>query len=630
MGPKSGAFLRYRPRLVTVIVLFIVVVPTVLANLCHDEGSEEEWPPPNPSYGWPLIWYWCEFKPSSPLPASGAPDYMTPELVDYSVPRLAGNLAMWFIMLAVAGVACEWLRRRYCARLPDRLRIVTLIVLLVVAAPIVLANLSQDEGSLSFWSPRNPSYGWPLIWRWHNQKKWYGALTELDWNYSATRLTCNLAMWIVFLAAAGVACEWLLRRYRPRLRWSLRTMLAAVGLMAMLCAWFTALRNRANVQDPIISTCEDRRHQGWHLYLERWGPKWLDLVGADRFRRRVVGADLNHYDDDDEEFLKRLGRLPSLRYLNLSVEQLTPGMAAAMADMRQLRTLRIDNARYEGDEAFSPECLAAVGKLARLEELHLGGPTDDRSLAYLGGLTNLKSLSLELAWELGEQDSDGSESKGVMLLLTHLPALPRLEAIDLRDSWSDQRDAMVGDQSVRHLVVLPRLKSLNVSDIRITDAGWAELASLKSLEELAIGGVLVTEEQLQSLLALKRLKALHIQRYTAVDEEALAALPSVESIEEREISGEGMSDWESELVFAYQCLKELQMVQYGIYDKSDRMTTVALDHGDKIYALESEAEGLRRALDALRQSHPGIVIDSDPKWFDRYRGQKRPKSPWES
>lgn len=68
--------------------------------------------------------------------------------------------------------------------------------------------------------------------------------------------------------------------------------------------------------------------------------------------------------------------------------------------------------------------------------------------------------------------------------------------------------------------------------------------------------------------------------------------------------------------------------QYGSYDKSDRLTTVTLDHGDQILALESEVDDLRGALEALRQAHPGIVIDSDPNWFDQRRGEMRdPKLP---
>ncbi|HVC98297.1 MAG TPA: hypothetical protein VND64_31800, partial [Pirellulales bacterium] len=370
MSGEFGEFSLRRARPLTLIVLIVVAAPIVVANLSHDEVTPRPWPPPNPSYGWPLIWYWCEFKPSSTIAVGVAAAQMNPEIVQWSWPRLAANLAIWLVILAVVAVICEWPRRRYCPAVRFCPRVVTLIVLIVVAVPIVLANLSQD-GAIMMFGP-DPTFGWPLIWRWRNVQHWYGAPTVLDENYSAARLAGNMAMWLVMLAFAGGACEWLLRRYRPRLRWSLRTMLAALGLAAVCCAWFAALRQRANMQDPIISTYGERGigNKGVYLYLERWGPKWLDLVGVDRFRRRVVGADVSeYYDGNHEELLKNLGRLSSLRYLNLGIEQSTPGMAAALANMRQLRILRVGNGPWGYD--LSSDCLEAIGRLAELEELHL-------------------------------------------------------------------------------------------------------------------------------------------------------------------------------------------------------------------------------------------------------------------
>jgi len=226
---------------------------------------------------------------------------------------------------------------------------------------------------------------------------------------------------------------------------------------------------------------------------------------------------------------------------------------------------------------------------------------------------------------MDEQESALLNKYGGTSVLAKMPVLPRLESIDLRSSYGRKT---VGDRDLRRLVVLPRLRTLNLSDVDINDAGLAELASLQSLEELAIGGDLATPARLQALLALKRLKALHILRYVAVTDAGLADLSSLEYFEKQELTGgEAIPYAAGQLLFALKNLKELHTEQYGFYDNSNRMTTVALDHGDRIFALESEVEGLGRAFDALRQSNPGIVIDSDPKWFDERRGQKRPDYP---
>ena len=62
------------------------------------------------------------------------------------------------------------------------------------------------------------------------------------------------------------------------------------GARQALCGWYAAARNRANVQDPI-----PRRHGSssrGRVWVEPRGPKWLNVVGADRYCRRIVGVEL--------------------------------------------------------------------------------------------------------------------------------------------------------------------------------------------------------------------------------------------------------------------------------------------------------------------------------------------------
>jgi len=110
MRPKSGEFSRCRPRVWTLIVLLVVAAPVVVANLSRDEVPPQAPPAPNLSFGWPLIWYECEFTRASTGAAD--PSRMDPDLVQWSRPRLAGNVAMWCVMLAVEGVAVTAIESR--------------------------------------------------------------------------------------------------------------------------------------------------------------------------------------------------------------------------------------------------------------------------------------------------------------------------------------------------------------------------------------------------------------------------------------------------------------------------------------------------------------------------------------
>lgn len=449
--------------------------------------------------------------------------------------------------------------RRFCgALLHYRPRVLTLVVLVAVAAVLVLANLSDEvarrraptspaetlaelRAQLRFDArepPRrdwpgsamwNVSYGWPLLWHQYVAMQAGYGMAIVGECRGTGRRAGNVAMWFVMLAAPAATCEWLLRRYRPRLRWSLRTMLVAIGLVAAGCGWFVAARNRSDVQDPLIAEIERRNDRVW---VKRWGPDWLDVVGADRLRRQIIGAEPRQGlgDEEIEALLARLAPLPKLRYLFADVGSWTPGIAAALDDMRHLRTLSLDISdptpgladalgklladkrdlraleitfffwTEDGDqEAISEDFLTSISKLTQLESLSVQSSTTvGECLARLKGLTNLKSLTLVL----GDQSRPPSS-------ISSLTVLPRLERLELRG-------LNVGDGDLRCLADLPRLKSLDLTGTAVTGAGLADFASLKSLEELFIDGEMLSGLGPDSLSALERLRALHIVGFQGV------------------------------------------------------------------------------------------------------------------
>lgn len=436
-----------------------------------------------------------------------------------------------------------------------RPRNLTLIVFSLCLAQIVLENLcsESDEGSSFHFTAAT---GWPLRWHWlgfflHPARKYLC-------HYSAGRLAVDVVIWLIVLAGPSGACEWLLRRYRPRPRWRLRTMLAGTAVAAALCAWFITARDRAKIQDPLIAT------RGY-VWVKRSGPDWLELVGADRFRRRIVGmlVGTNWVDDgrelNVEATLKRLRQLPDLQYFFFEPSTLTVAegdeLATLLGDLRQLRVLTIgldgiedsDEIRGVREEHFWRECLAAIGKMSKLEALRIEGrPPLASHLAPLAGLTNLKSLSME--WT----PFDPTEPESKTPLLSHLPALPALETLDLNSSE-------VGDSDLPYLRAFPRLRSLNLMNTRVTDLGLTHLASLEALEDIAICDGAVSLAGLRAVRNINRLNRLHLDRYSG----------------------------------------------------SAEFSALELDDDCVTSVPTSDFENCVEALKALRQSHPGIVIDSD-------------------
>ena len=458
-----------------------------------------------------------------------------------------------------------------------RPRVLTLVLMAAIAAVLVLANLSADVGGANV-TAAYVEYGWPLIWRRYVVGLAGGSALD---HVRVGRLTGNVAMWLFMLAAPGIACEWLMRRYRPRLRWSLRTMLGAVGLVAAFFAWCASIHDRAEMQDQLIADFDARGSAV--IEMENWGPKWFSLIVAERYLRRINYARV--YDAGPHaELLKRLGRSPDLRYLELWLNEWTPEVAAAISDMPHVRKLRILLRKSEhylrnyDDDRVPHEWLAAIGKLKGLEKLDLEWSViSDDSLPYLADLTSLKTLywTDHIRW-VERVDFDSRRS------LARLPQLPQLETIDFTG-------ALVGDHDVRQLAVLPRLKSLNLSETFVTAAGLAELASLGSLEELAIDQGIITASGLESLLALKRLRALHI-----IDD-----------------SGHAVHWGEMKRLGASRtCFS-------SIGSETDLRGPLILDDGHEMFIREYEIDRCRSALQRLRRSNPGIVIDSDGEAFDR-------------
>ena len=416
-----------------------------------------------------------------------------------------------------------------------RPRLLTLVVFFVAAAVIALANLSYDvtepgNGGLPY-----RSYGWPLVWhRIALTGPIWPSPRAIGWCYSLARLGADLALWLLLLRTLAGTCEWLLRRYRPRPRWSLRTLLAFIALVAVLCGWYTHARNRAAIQDPLIPL---RGGYGVPLVgVDRWGPKWLDLLGMDRLRRRiVVGANwsLDAHDPAAEQHFLQLVRAPDLRHLiRFHVDELTPTTAKALGSVRQLQTLEI-----------------------YLDRLNSNLP------AALRELPELRSLSVSWGYFGGRPEA------------------------------ADDNDIRLVDECLAVIGNMTRLETLYVTNLPVHGEGLTCLAGLKRLRSLSLDGLLSSGEQLLFTPA------------------SLATFGSLESLEEVRL-GHGIESPEViEALGAIRCLKKLHLsdIRFGpdVVDAGE--TTI--EGGEEPDA--DHLDGFSRAFRALRQSKPGLVIDTE-------------------
>ena len=107
MPLKVRAFLRNRPRILTLVILVHAALVIALANLGFDQAYNEDVCAIYQSYGWPIVWH--------RLVRSNWNNSWTFHTVGwyYSAPRLAVSLVIWLTILAALGAGCEWLLRRH-------------------------------------------------------------------------------------------------------------------------------------------------------------------------------------------------------------------------------------------------------------------------------------------------------------------------------------------------------------------------------------------------------------------------------------------------------------------------------------------------------------------------------------
>ena len=459
-------------------------------------------------FGWPFTWYWRSRRPIS---APRWPGWR------YDGAWLSADLAIWMAMLAMTFMALEWFFRRSGHQFYRRPSVVAVVFVSGIALFTTLANISVRVS-------RGPhpgetfSYGWPVEWCWRLHWSSIPAASYEEWGFSAFALARNIATWLLVLVATSWASAWLTSRFRPRFAWSVRVMLIVVALACVLCAFLSSARYRASEQDAIVAGFDpgyERSARDWadvndFVYAEYRGPEWLDVIGAERLRRYIVGIRVNSkYSGNEAEqngrLFNRLARLRGLRFVDVEADthprwprENTPAMAWALGGMHQLQMVNFTCLDDFGATTIKAahEYITAIGNLTRLRRLRLNIREESASeLSQLWRLQRLKTLALSIVTSRDEarQGLEVRAAENSPSLLATLPVLPSLEELDVHDT-------SVNDADLKRLAAFEHLKCLNIGGTAITDRGLAQLSKFGSLEELAIDARLVTVVGLRALV----------------------------------------------------------------------------------------------------------------------------------
>ncbi|MHC4401521.1 MAG: hypothetical protein ACYTG0_17755 [Planctomycetota bacterium] len=238
--------------------------------------------------------------------------------------------------------------------------------------------------------------------------------------------------------------------------------------------------------------------------------------------------------------LQALARLPALDELSLVDTHVTKGGASRFATARPdvsltWRTSPSEAHRRAAGALLRSGCVVYAGKDAVctcVEVGHLDAAGDPINFSNLEKLDDLRELfvyekrlgvvELEILGRLQgleclvfdlASDSD----------LAHLGGLKSLKSLDLRDT-------QITDAGLEYLKTLTNLKWLDLCDTQVTDAGLEYLKALTNLEHLHLGWTHITDAGLVHLGGLVNLRDLQLSGTDVTDkavEKLDQALPNV-------------------------------------------------------------------------------------------------------
>src|SRR3954451_5086235 len=275
--------------------------------------------------------------------------------------------------------------------------------------------------------------------------------------------------------------------------------------------------------------------------------QWIDDLGGAVIRDAqgvATGVDLRGTWVTDTD-LRRLTRLPSLNYLDLSLTHITDQGMQELKGLRGIVELNLYFAEYVTDEG-----LAAIKEWKKLRRLNVHGTkVSDTTLEHISGITSLESLNVGSAMitDVG---------------LERLSTLPNLKELTMGGNE-------LGDAGLQALRQMPGLTYLDLSGrqgtdsnvwaIAMSDAGLDAVLSLKDLRELrfsctfvgigiegtrfaTVSAMSVNTRWLESMKSLKKLERLKLQGCNRVDDESLAVLASFPSIRELDLKGTSVTE----------------------------------------------------------------------------------------
>jgi Leucine-rich repeat (LRR) protein len=401
------------------------------------------------------------------------------------------------------------------------------------------------------------------------------------------------------------------------MRWTIRTLLIAVTLLALLLAWIgrtvRAVQHRASLANALENGSPEELPVSWSgwdsIRRSDFTPDWPAIFLGDWSSVELTDVDVSYRQTVNDELLQQISVFQKLDEVSVHGQAVTDRSFAAIRGMPDLKTVNIEACD------ITDTAMEHLATLPNLEDLTLRGVgVTDKGLAHLWKLPKLTSLTIEFTQITPEaiktfQDSrpdcvvgfvpvggkrEMEAAKGIMRrdanilydadtrLVTALifsmdekpwrpqdwallSAIPEIQAVSI-----DGLDSAT--EGVRQVQKLPNVERLVLESMPVTPSDFDQLAAYPKLVDLEYKPEDLSDAQLAAIGKLTNLRKLKIEADAGmVTRRGIAALAQLKQLKHLQLSSVAFVDDDLEPLAGLESLTVLDL-------SSTPVTDGALDH----------------------------------------------------
>lgn len=330
-----------------------------------------------------------------------------------------------------------------------------------------------------------------------------------------------------------------------RLRWSIRALLIAMTLLALLLAWIGRTIRAVQYRATLATALEDQSRDfegGWgsvgsweSIGSSDFEPDWLAIFLGDWSSVEITDVDIDYKRNVPDDLFEQVAVFRQLDDVSVSGQPITDRGFAALREMRELQTLRIEACD------ITDATLEHIATLPNLESLTLSGvAVTDKGFSQLWKLPKLTALTVDFTL-VSPKAIQAFQDDRPDCVVGYTPAagraqveaakgIMRRDANIMYDSDTRLITAMIFDldekkwrpQDWALLHAIPEIQAVSLDEIENAGFALREVQKLPNLERLTIDSMPVTASELGLLTSFPKLTALQFLPENLTDEHLLA------------------------------------------------------------------------------------------------------------